>query len=150
MYVEKGAQKEAATSSSKPGGKPSSNAGGKGKKPLGMNAKAIQLRLALPIDDPERLFEGVFINNESRNRKGGRIKCKDFPNKIEVQANMVYQTLHESVVYWKILRKVAKGDFKRKGRGEKEEQPSQTAPKKNFVEKKEEAPSKPIPEAKQL
>jgi hypothetical protein len=30
---------------------------------------------------------------------------------------MIYETLHESAVYWNILRKVPKGDFKKKSQG---------------------------------
>jgi hypothetical protein len=43
-------------------------------------------------------FKGVFISNERKKRQGGRIKCLDLPNKIEVSG--FNQALHESEVEW--------------------------------------------------
>lgn len=41
-----------------------------------------------------KVYKGIFISNERKKRAGGRIRCEEFPNKIEVMG--INQALHES------------------------------------------------------
>lgn len=81
-------------------GKKASEPKGKDKRPkprekkAGLTQAEIERRLGLPIDDKDKIFEGVYLNNESRRNRGGRIRCKDLPNKIDVEGRMIYETLH--------------------------------------------------------
>ena len=48
-------------------------------------------------------FKGVFICNERQKRNGGRIKCLDIPNKIEIYGKN--EAIHESEVEWIQIRR---------------------------------------------
>lgn len=48
---------------------------------------------------------------------------------------MVYETLHECEVYWRILKKVPKGGFRKENRGDRQDKVEKAEPKK-YIEKK--------------
>jgi hypothetical protein len=58
MYVEKDSRKD-----NPPANTQNNSKTDKGGKPNRLTKETIEKRLSLHIDDPDRLFEGIFINN---------------------------------------------------------------------------------------
>lgn len=59
------------------------------------------------------VHKGIYINNERRKKDGGRIRCDEMENKIEIYGKNC--SIHETEVEWIEIRRYKKGDRGQRG-----------------------------------
>ena len=86
------------------------------------------------------IHKGLFIANERRKKKGGRIKSTSMDNKIEVPD--AFEVLHEAEVEWIEIRRYDRKQKKGKNPQKNKKEHEKKNVKSKFVEKEVQKPKK--------